>query len=302
MTEITLNKGKGIWVAKTAVKMLHDKLPPFHNPKAIPETILPIGVGHASLEQALFLFYAVSMDANRLARDLYAKVREMVADKGAKEILYMSHSELTEMIDQYMGLGESGTGGHDQPMDTFYENNQILLETYDGDPRNILNNTNSPDEVIKRLTEFRQIGKGKAALLLKNYIKVGFFTPENKYDVPVKIDRHIIKMSLGTGVVKLKGAGPGEQYRSEKIGNDLCRLYREICCEQKIDPSDFDDALWVIGSSICIKKDVARCQEACYLEPECKGIVKMEKQGSYIIVGSNTRKETIDSLFPKNDI
>ena len=285
-----LNKERGIWVAKKAVEMLHSKKPPFDKEETIPEMILPEGVEPDSLEQALFLFYAVSMDSLRNADDLYKSVRGMVREAGAWDILCMEEKELEGLIDKYMGLGASGSGGPDDPLKTLMTNNNPLLRKYKGDPRNIFKGVSDIDEMIRRLVEFRQFGPGKSALLLKNYYKLGFIELEDPYDFPIKVDRHVIRISVGTGVMRFEPEG---RYRTEKIVPMLRELYRKITRAEKIDPGELDDALWVIGAKICVKKKLSYCQTMqCPLEHYCEKLAKMHKKGSYIDPRINMREET----------
>jgi hypothetical protein len=294
--KIILDKQRGIDISRKAVKMLQDKKPPFDKPEVIPEMILPTGVGFGSLEQALFLFYAVGMDSSRNAADLYKGVREMVWEaKDVKKILAMDEDELSNLFDNVMGLGESRTGGHDTPVKTLLQNNKMLIGEYGADPRNICKATNDPDEIIERIRKFEQYGFGKAALLLKNYVKIGFAQLKDPFDYPIKVDRHVLRMSLGTGVLTIVPEGT---YRTERLIPYLRKLYREICREERINPAELDDSQWVIGSKICVKRRLSYCQTMeCPLE--CRIHAKMDKKGSYIYTTKN-RREEIPSLF-KNE-
>ncbi|MEE9525046.1 MAG: hypothetical protein V3V78_00385 [Candidatus Woesearchaeota archaeon] len=295
MNKLILNRDRAIDISKKAIEMLKSKQPPFNDPEVIPEMVLPKGVEKYSLDQALHLFNGVSMDSLRDSAEVYRISRRMVEEAGALNILHMGAQDISDLINRFLNVGEYGESSHDNPVRTIYENNQRLLEEFAGDPRNIFKGTTDCDEMMKRIITFRQYREGKGSLLIKNYAKLDFIEVDDPFKLFMKVDRHVVRMSVGTGALV---TNPPGEYRTEtKIIPMLRKLYQDICQSEKIDPKDLDDALWVIGSKICVEKDVAYCQMyGCPLE--CTIFAKMDKKGSYIHTDTNMRKDSMDTLFP----
>ena len=142
------------------------------------------------------------------------------------------------------------------PSKTIAENSMRLYMDYQNNPLNI--KKGGVDETLKELDKFRQVGPGKTALIMKNFVRFGFWD-FNVYELPMKIDRHVVRISLGTGVVKTDE----EVIRADKLVYPLMGLYREITREEKISGVDLDDAMWVIGSYICLKNNKSYCDMNC---------------------------------------
>lgn len=275
--KVTLDREKGVWISKQAVKMLQNNEFPFDKPEVIPDAIIPKNVEKGSLEHALYLFYAVNFDSRRLARKVYASARAVVEEVGAREILTKGREDLTRLIEKHL---EEKTN----TPEILYDNCTQLMMKYGGDPRKMFEDRNL-DLILKRIKEFKQYGIGKACLLFKNYMRFGIAHLDNPYSLPVKVDRHLTRMSIGTGVLTLEPAG---RYRREQFDNILRPFYQEICMTEKINPVELDDALWVIGSNLCVKKDKANCEMNCALT--CYNMGKMDRQGSYFDTRIEVRK------------
>lgn len=143
----------------------------------------------------------------------------------------------------------------------FTQNNlEKLLSEFKGDPLRIFSNGYFQDN-IKELKKFLGYGTGISSLYLIFLQRYGL--KETKGLVP-KIDRHIISISNGCGVVDIE---PG--MRSGDVCKKLFNVYQEVISENKFDAVILDPALWIIGHEICTKGKKVDCNYLCPLDEYC---------------------------------
>lgn len=300
---ITLHESKFLEVVDKAMEIFHFQRYPFDKEERVrPEAVLPKGMRRGSLEHAIYLFCTVNLDGSKKAEQFYRDARNIFEEvRSARDFLQLQESNLRTLVDKHMGLGKSGTGGYDEPIKVFAENSQRLLEQYDSDPRKIFEDRN-PDNIIKRLVQFRQYGVGKACLLIKAFISAGLFEPDDLCDIPIKVDRHITRIFAGTRattfnpeftITPVEEGDPTSEittveYRVEKFRKESMKLLRKITREQRINPIDLDTALWGIGSSMCDINLHAVCQAYCTLD--CARRPELIKKASYIRPGTEMRE------------
>jgi hypothetical protein len=274
---IHLHKDKAVEVSKTAVDLLHKNQFPFNQPGAIPDAILPDGVKEGSIEHALFLFYAVGFDAMRKASDVYASTRKMVEDYDVHEILLMGRESSEGLVREYIEDRSASGNSYDDPEKNFYAKNQLLLKAFEGNPLNIAKDTGDVKKIIKNCRRFPTFAEGKSALLLKNYVRFGMITLDNLYELPIKIDRHVVRISINKKVLTVEPEG---KCRSNRMISRLRKLYQQVAVEHEISPVELDDAIWVIGSQMCVKKKLAYCQTNCPLD--CEKMIWADRRGYYL--------------------
>jgi hypothetical protein len=176
------------------------------------------------------------------------------------------------------------------PGETMWSGLKMLNADYMGDPLNIFTGINNFESARKRLIKFKGLGTGTATLLIKNYIRFGYISLENPHDMPIKIDRHAIKISVGNGVVKIpEGSKVIHRHRFEKI---LRGAYREACRENELDPIALDDMKWIVGAYYCRKRSTKACKTHCPLD--CEQLVQYTR-GTYVHYPSERRR--LDDSF-----
>lgn len=258
-------------LAKKFVGMLEAKVYPFDDKDLFPDAILPEGIKEGSKEHALFLFYSCSVDSMRVAENVYAAMRDMASAVDIDKIGEISKEDIRRLLHKYLEdqklpdlaqarlweeaveIRDTGMG---KPVRTLYENSRKLASEYGDDPRNI--QTGDIDETFGRICSFRQLGIGKAALYMKNMVKFGMwdFDP---CEIPIKIDRHAIRISFGTGVLKTEE----DKFRTHDLEEVLSALYRKVTSKLRISAVDLNDAMWAIGSKLCSTNDYRVCQDLC---------------------------------------
>ena len=258
-------------VARKLVGMLEKKVHPFNDPNLFPDAILPEGIKEGSKEHALFLFYSCSLDSMRVAERVYAAMRGIVSEVDIKEIGNLSRERIQRLIHNHLEDQKLPTEGQvtlwpepvvykdnsmGKPVRTLYENSRKVHGEYEGDPRTM--QTEDVDETLGRVCEFMQFGIGKASLYMKNMVRFGMwdFDP---CEIPIKIDRHAIRISLGLGVVKTSR----DKIKTNIFEKTLSDLYRRVTSKLGISAIDLNDAMWGVGSKLCVTNNYAVCKDLC---------------------------------------
>jgi len=279
-----LNSEKALEVTEKAIAMLRSKQYPFNKEDTLPDTVLPEGIIYGSLEHSRLIFYACSADSMRKATHVYRAFRDISREVHLGNLCCLSKEELSDLVSRH--LDENGIG---EPAEALYYNSRILHEKYGDDPRRI--KQQGIDETLKILEkEFEQVGLGKASLIMKNFVRFGFWDFD-KCQIPVKVDRHITRISLGTGVVET-----GEQeLKAGQLVKPLSNLYRKITSERRISAIELDDALWAIGAYLCTKNDEAYCKMTCPLH--CERRPKSDSMASMFELRKDMRKPMSTGLL-----
>ena len=268
----------------------------------VPETKLPSGVEQGSVDQALYLFFAVGFDQLRDSAAVYRDMRILVERIGnPKKLLEMTGTEIRANCSDLPGLDKGHENSIGRPFEAMVENAQKIKVTYRGNPLNIFSKVNNPCDVFNQLQDFRSYGPGKAALLVKNFVKIGAlnFSDADYYSLPIKVDRHVVRISYGQSVISklpkprvyMEGRFKGELSHHHTIFPEpLRKLYQSITSNHKIDPLKLDDAFWAIGSTYCVNTRMAVCEKGCPLGEVCSSMPGTQKSSSYLFFDIDSRK------------
>lgn len=281
MAEIVVDKRKARDLAEKLVTAYREKEFYFRLNRKVPETILPKGIETGTLEHSLYLLYAVSLDSMRQSEYVYGAARRLVTEYNVRQFEFMHAQEFYHIMDRVMD------NGMNRPAETLADAVKILRD-YGGDPRVMFQDVHGFDQAVSRLIPMRGVSYDKAALIIKNFQKFGYLELDNPYDASIKIDRHIIRMSLGNSAVA--PLLEGDVVRIDKFRKPLRKLYRDVCREYEIDPVDLCDAKWLIGSKVCARKSKDICEEYCPLD--CDFLVSTDRKNTLITYPSEMRGDT----------
>ncbi len=310
--QIVINYPKAVEISQSALEMQQNRDYPFNQPDLFPDAIVPLHVEKGSREHALLLFYSCVLDGGRLASVVYRSMREFssrlnitkatagleeVASKsGLDSIASLSREELKKLLrESFKSFGDPETSLGD-PVGALYHNSRKLQEEYGGDPRNMKGA--SIDSTFQNILfgkdkkrKFKQYGPGKAALLMKNYVRFGMWDFPHK-DIPVKVDRHLIRMSIGSGVVELPNQFT--RGRIDTLVKVLTSTYQKVTSEYNLSAIDLDDAFWAIGAYNCKFNDDIFCQTSCSLK--CNNRPHLDERATWYYPHTEKRKN-VDNLF-----
>ncbi len=261
MGKISIDYKRATEVAKHVVGMMYTKKYPFNISNIFPDESPPKNIEEGSLEHALYIFYSCSSDSMRPAEQVYESIDRIAKKVPLYYFTWLNEKDMREVLKENLGEKEGGIG---DPYKSIIENTAMLNTHYNGDPRNIRKKT--IDETIKKLSKFRGVKKQVAALIMKNMVKSGFW-PFSKYQIPIKIDRHVLRISLGSGVITYSDS----QVRHDVLTNPLSKLYREITSQgiytqgKRISSIELNDSFWAVGSKVCRKNNMTTCSTSCGL-------------------------------------
>ncbi|MEK6886134.1 MAG: hypothetical protein AABX17_04165 [Nanoarchaeota archaeon] len=290
---------RGVEIARAAIEMKEQRRYPFNQPDIFPDAIVPEGVKVGSLEHALFLFYACNFDSSQRAVVVYDSLRQIASKIDLTLLALMPPKEILKVFKPYMKkMGDPERALLD-PINTAHHNAIKLQQEYGGDPRNLRARTvqQTIDNICHGKTrkysahKFRQYGIGKAALLMKNYVRFGMwdFSP---YEIPIKVDRHLLRISVGSRVAILQDEST--RGRMDRVVDALTKLYQKVTLREKISAVDLNDSFWAIGSYLCTRNNAINCHLSCDIN--CLNRPDVDKKLTWYYPKSEHRRDA-ENLF-----
>jgi endonuclease III len=249
---------RGIKIARILENAFMSQIGIFSNTQNLVEYQIPEGVEPLSKQHALFLFYIIPLDYLTKSELLYTKARLMFKNNPKLfDPLYISTKfnednleELADLLRRYLS-----TRFPFEAAKRWYRNSIILLQLYEGDPRNIFKGSRDAKEIFKRISQFRGLGKKTGGLLLRCMVDLGFRV-ENINDIPPPVDIHDIKIAFSTKIAY-------SEHYSEKNARKFARVIQSvwsyICKKGNLNWPRVDRALWLLGSIGCSKKKCNIC-------------------------------------------
>lgn len=233
-----------------------------------PDAIVPDDLEVGSKEHALLLFYGCGLDSMKLADQVYRGVRGIANEVALVDLHKLTEPELAGLLSRHflpstLEKFKAGKPIMGDPIRTLYENSRRIHTQYQDDPRGLV--AESISATRARIEEFFQYGEGKSALLLKNFNRFGissFAEPE----LPVKVDRHIKRISIGCRVVTIPRGVVMTRGRGDKLVRMLEEVYQRVTMKEGISGADLDDAFWAIGRYLCKFNDDVRCKASCKVD------------------------------------
>jgi len=287
--QTTTHYERGVEVCKKVLEMKKQKTYPFSLPDLFPDAVVPEGIKRGSLQHAIYLFYSVVLDRGRESRVVYKKCREMAQLLDFSELTNLHPNYIKGFLDKHFAKPKGEREVFGQPVRTWTENSRTLEEKFQGDPRKLKADT--VKETIKNISSFRGYEEQMAWLLIKNYLRAGIweFPPE---ECNIKIDRHVVRISYGTGVIKAEGS----EIRAELLVPPLSELYQRIIRANRFPPIELNDAFWAIGAYCCRENDSLYCLGNCSLGCDTKPIA--DKKFATLVLNRDNRRNK-RNLFSK---
>lgn len=279
-----------------AVAEMNKTHPLFQKQNQYPDAIVPRSVEKGSLDHALHIFYSCSLDSMRRADSVYSSLGKLSEKTDLKKLHRLSEYDLHLLLVREFGNVKMGN-----PIQTLMVNSRKLHKEYKGDPRNIVSRATTIEEINRiqeRVMEFDQYGLGKSALLIKNFVRFGWWDfPEHL--LPIKIDRHAIRIALGTELVQfytdlnefpipyqeLRKVG---KVRSESLVKLLQPAFQVATKETQVSAIALDDSMWLIGSRMCHRNSSTYCRTNCSLN--CKSRPFSDNTATVFFPGTERRK------------
>jgi len=284
--QITTNYERAVEVAKLVIGMLERKVYPFNIPDLFPDAIVPGGIEAGSEQHRLLLFYACGWDSMDTSERVYQRARTLASKVDLTHLSFMSKEDLTKKLIEIFGPDMENAIG--SPIETLCHNARKLVD-YGRDPKNLKAET--LEETIKNIKQFKQYADEKAALLIKNFVRFGVWD-FSEFEIPIKIDRHALKIGIGAGIVTF----PLEtkQVRYDRPIKALRQVYQQVTQQEKISAVKLDDAMWGIGAKLCMVNIKSYCQASCPIG--CETRPYLDGSTTIFHIRRDTREQT-GSLF-----
>ena len=137
--------------------------------------------------------------------------------------------------------------------DHWVKNAKIMLEKYDGDPRNIFKGTTCYEDCVGRIKKNGEIGfngfrEKMTSMILYYYMNEGLI-PEISFPVPV--DFHALRVALATEMITVE---PNSFYTYNHVVEDSLRLLFKSYLEKRdVCSLDLTNSIWLLSSNLCNK-------------------------------------------------
>ena len=289
--QITTHYEKAVEVSRKALKMRRKKIYPFSLEDLFPDATVPNGIEPGSLKHAHYLFYSVVLDRGRESIDVYRRCRAMWQLLDFSRLPEKDPSFIKEFLYENLAKpSEEKKRVYGDPVKTWTENSRKIEQIWDNNPIKLKADT--VKQTIKNISTFRGFKEQMSKLLIKNMVKAGIWDfPLNEFSI--KIDRHVIRISYGTGIIEVKGTN---EIRHDVLVPYLSKVYEKVTKEKEISPIDLNDAFWAIGKYKCGKNNALYCLGNC--EIGCNIKVYTKKQFTTLALKKDARRN-VKNLFSK---
>ena len=231
---------------------------------SMPEYILPRNLEKGSRDHALYLTYVISVDYMTDAEKLWARSR------GAHELYpeRFKPGEINRLSDQTLRSFIKGIGARfpSNGVSIWRKISKILLEQYNGDPRNITPTPLSIEEIKNRLDEFPSLRGPK---LSNFYIRAmgenNLFKITNFDELDIPVDKQVARFTVYTGVLKLLSERFEGCVHENPLRSLIEEAWRTAAEKNNTYPWKLDEPIWTIGSKLCSKRSCRKCpvEELC---------------------------------------
>lgn len=230
----------------------------FFEDYSMPEYILPRNLVEGSREHALFLTYVISIDYMTDAEKLWKRSREayeLSPDRFELERIVKFGSSTVQSFVKGIGARFSPSAAK-----TWIKISEVLLEHYNGDPREIASKPVPIHEIKQQLQKFPYL---KGPKLSNFYIRVmgetGLFQITDLDELDIPVDKQVARFTIYTGVLRLLA----EQFigcaQDEPLRGLIEEAWRHAAQALGIAPWKLDEPIWTIGSKLCSGRKCTKC-------------------------------------------
>jgi hypothetical protein len=202
----------------------------------------------------LFLILSSAQDASKQSNVVYKGGMRLLQDYSYQDLVdklkedrlegkTFPYNNMHKIAIKYFGASKYGNPG------LILESCLDVLESFGGNPWNLIAEAKTPEDFRKTVRKIHGIGRNISSILLKNCVRFEYHIPEDLCNIPIKIDRHALRISFANGVVTfLKDTTDLEKgiYRAP-VERALERAYMEVCKRDRLNPIALDDAKWRLG-------------------------------------------------------
>lgn len=224
----------------------------------MPEYVLPKNIREGSLEHALYLTYVISVDYQTDAVKLWRNARQTYSEKpeyfNPKNVVAMKLEQLSSIL---RDLGARYPTNGAKAWKTI---SSILLEEYDGDPRNITPEPLTITQVKKLIQKFPNLkGKKLSNFYLRAMGEKGLFRIKDLNELDIPVDVQVAKFTIYTGCLQLTKGSLTGCIHEPPIQPAVEEIWRKAARVLGIAPWELDEPIWTIGSKLCSPRYCSPC-------------------------------------------
>lgn len=263
MVEFRIDEIKAVEIAEKLLDTFYNRKGFFKN-YSMPEYILPRNLVKGSKEHALYLTYVIAIDYMTDAEKLWRNSRgayEVCPESFKPENIVRMGDRTLRAFVRRLGARFSTTG-----VSTWKKISTILLNKYDGDPRNTTRQSLTIKEIKKKLDEFPYLRGNK---LSNFYIRAmgenELFKISNFDELDVPVDIQIARFTIYTGVLKLLSHRFEGCVHENPVRGLIEEAWRTVAKKINTYPWKLDEPMWTIGSKLCTRRKCYICpvEELC---------------------------------------
>jgi len=224
----------------------------------MPEYILSDNLVEGSKEHALYLTFIVSIDYMTDAVKLWSNARgayRIYPERfDPKVILKLGDRTLTSFL---RGLGarypESGA-------QTWKTISKILIEKYNGDPRDLTQDPKTIQQLKSELKQFPYLRGNKLSnFYLRTMGEKGLLKISDFSELDIPVDIQVARFTLYTGVLKVLSESFEGCVHKDPLRGLIEEAWRNAARKINTCPWKLDEPIWTVGSKLCSKRQCSNC-------------------------------------------
>ncbi len=253
---------------RIAVKRLHNS---FSKADSIQKATisLPEELEWSSKEHFLYLFYGCLLDYGMRSSFYHKNLKETHREKPELfdpayivETFQRNVQDLAIIFKELVRIRFPNEGAR-----RWLSLSEILLNEYNGDPRNVFKPFMSFDDVKDVVFSIKGFGQKTGGLLIRILYENDLIEVQDSIN-HIPIDRHDIQISINLGILE---DNYSENGRSSAIVEELSLIWVKASQMENIDPCETDRNLWLLGSLLCSKEKCSQCPLDDMCKQSCRG-------------------------------
>jgi endonuclease III len=252
--EFQVNENKALSIAETLLTLHGQK----HSLVTMPEYNLPRNLTPGSREHALYMTYVISVDYMTDAEKLWRNSRgayELYPEQFTpNRILALSDRSLTVFLRKLGARYKSAAAK------TWKRISKVLVEKYDGDPRNITSQPLPIQEIKNSLRDFPYLRGSKLAnFYIRAMGETELLKVKDLEELDIPVDKQVARFTTYTGVLKLQSNKFQGCVNDDPLRSIIQQAWRKAARTHGAPPWKLDEPMWNIGSKLCTKRECNKC-------------------------------------------
>ncbi len=227
---------------------------PYNRPDAVlPQDFVPPRLVRGGREEALYFFYLciyMRMQQSNVAARKMAEIYDMELWEYSHGGNIFEPADAARMDPVQVGefMRANGLGQFYKTNPGYWvQNSAMLMQEWDGDPRNMFANIRTYEDALKHVRKFRGFDKKMTSMILYFMMDVGLMEP---FIFPIPVDFHVQRIAAETDSVTWPyGVQPG--ITNDRLGDLLRPFFQDYAEEHGVSPLRLADVLWLHGSLMC---------------------------------------------------